>query len=227
MCEKKIKVVCLGDSVTEGFGLKPEEAYPRLLSEFLGEQYTVVNAGVTAHCVINETAPDGRVMGLPYTRTETYRRGLQEKADIYVIMLGTNDAQDGLADDGSFVDPYSNMISLVDACFDRHYQGILDAVKKASPQGVVYMVRPVPVLRCIWPKHRQKYLDIVLRHLDGLAAANPEVRLIDMQKVFRDQGEEWLQNNYQQDGLHPGPAGARLIARTVADAILTDVSVIS
>ena len=104
--EKKCQVVCLGDSITEGFGLKWEESYPYLLQCALGDAYKVFNAGVTAHCVTDELLPDGRVMGLPYVRTERYAQGIAKKGDIYVLLLGTNDAQDGMLDDGSAVDPW-------------------------------------------------------------------------------------------------------------------------
>ncbi len=212
------KVVCVGDSITEGFGLAEQEAYPYLLVQRLGDGYEVFNAGVTAHCVINETAADGRTMGLPYVRTERYAEALAQAGDIYVVMLGTNDAQDGLWDDGNGKDPYSDMISLIDR-FDYHYKSILKDIRRVSPEAVIYMVRPVPVLNCIWPKHQQKYLDIVLEHLDGIAAEDLSLRVIDMTAVFRAKGQEWMEAIYQADRLHPGPEGARLIADTVYEAI--------
>lgn len=135
----KKKVICLGDSITEGFGLMQEEAYPYLLQGLLGKDYEVVNAGVTAHCVINELNADGGVMGLPYVRTERYAQGIAAAGDIYVVMLGTNDAQDGLWDDGNGKDPNSDMISMIHR-FNYHYQSILDDIKKASPKAEIYMV---------------------------------------------------------------------------------------
>ena len=39
-----------------------------------------MNAGVTAHCVTDETAPDGRTIGLPYMRTEKYAAGIAAQA---------------------------------------------------------------------------------------------------------------------------------------------------
>lgn len=218
MNSKTKRIVCLGDSITEGFGLAAEEAYPYRLAKLLGDGYEVINAGVTAHCVMNETGPDGRVMWLPYVRTDRYRMGIEARGDVYIVMLGTNDAQDGMLDDGSAIDPNNNMISRIDR-FNYHYQNILDDIRKSSPEAVIYMVYPVPVLQCIWPKHQQKYLDIVLEHLKQIAADNPEVRVIDMFSVFQSRGREWLDRIYQQDGLHPGPEGAALIAETAAAAI--------
>ena len=51
--ETKLRVVCIGDSITEGFGLgdDPSVYYPSLLQEFLGEEYEVFNEGVTCSCV--------------------------------------------------------------------------------------------------------------------------------------------------------------------------------
>ena len=97
---------------TEGFGLGDKENYPCQLQRALGDRYKVFNAGVTAHCVSNELFNDGRVMGLPYVRTDQYARGLAEKGDIYVLLLGTNDAQDGMLDDGSAIDPWGNIFSM-------------------------------------------------------------------------------------------------------------------
>ena len=68
--QQKCKIVCLGDSITEGFGLLEGESYPCLLQRALGDGFLVFNAGVSAHCVTDELLPDGRVMGLPYVRTE-------------------------------------------------------------------------------------------------------------------------------------------------------------
>lgn len=212
------KVVCLGDSITEGFGLAPEQAYPYLLQKRLGDAFEVINAGVTAHCVINETGADGRVMGLPYVRTERYEQGIKAAGDIYVVMLGTNDAQDGMWDDGNGKDPNSDMISMIHR-FNYHYQSILDDIRKASPEAEIYMVYPVPVLQCIWPKHQQKYLDIVREHLIEIAAANPKVHTVDMFMAFQAKGQAWLERTYQQDRLHPGPEGAELIAETIYQAI--------
>ena len=45
--KKKTKIVCLGDSITEGFGLGAEENYPVLLGRRLGGEYEIMNAGVT------------------------------------------------------------------------------------------------------------------------------------------------------------------------------------
>ena len=98
----------MGDSITEGFGpvSVPGASYPTALNEFLGDTYWVFNQGKTSCCTINREM-DGRVVGLPYAREQKYEEALALKGDIYIIMLGTNDAQDGL-------DPETGKIELVD-----------------------------------------------------------------------------------------------------------------
>ncbi|MDE7298475.1 MAG: SGNH/GDSL hydrolase family protein, partial [Lachnospiraceae bacterium] len=189
--------------------------------ERLKGAYEVVNAGVTAHCVTDETAPDGRQIGLPYIHTEKYAHGIAERGDIYVLLLGTNDAQDGLLDDGSAVDPHNNVFGQREH-FIRHYERILGDVRGANPSAHIYVGRPTPILHCIWPKHQQRYLDVILEKLDEIGRRNPDVRMLDIFSAFRARGAAWLASAYQADGLHPGPAGAALIAQLVGDRILAD-----
>lgn len=217
----KCKIVCLGDSITEGFGLEERESYPYLLQQELGDAYEVINVGATAHCVTNELLPDGRVMGLPYVRTEKYARGIAERGDIYIVLLGTNDAQDGMLDDGSAIDPWGNIFSRRDN-FIMHYERILADIRRANPAAKIYIGRPTPVLDCIWPKHQQKYLDVILEKIDEIGRRNPDVTVFDLYSAFRAKGEAWLERIYQADHLHPGPEGARLIAQLVRDTLLAD-----
>ncbi len=221
--KKKCKVVCLGDSITEGFGLKEGEDYPHLLQCALGDGYEVLNAGVAAHCVTNELLPDGRVMGLPYVRTEKYAWGIAQKGDIYILLLGTNDAQDGMLDDGSAIDPWGNIFSRREH-FVMHYERILADIRQANPAAKIYVARPTPVLECIWPKHQQKYLDVILEKIDEVIKRNPDVVGIDLYTAFMAKGDAWLHEVYQEDRLHPGPEGARQIAALVYRGIVGELA---
>ncbi len=162
--QQKCKIVCLGDSITEGFGLLEGESYPCLLQRALGDGFLVFNAGVSAHCVTDELLPDGRVMGLPYVRTERYAQGIAEKGDIYVLLLGTNDAQDGMLDDGSAIDPWGNIFSKREN-FIGHYERILNDIRQANPKAAIYVGRPTPVLDCIWQSTSRSILMLFWRKL--------------------------------------------------------------
>ena len=81
-------VCCVGDSITYGRGLKHRktEAYPSVLQGLLGEGYTTHNYGYSRRCAINAAY-------YPYVREEYYIKTLELNADIYIIMLGTNDTK--------------------------------------------------------------------------------------------------------------------------------------
>lgn len=82
----KKRIVVLGDSITAGYGLDPQEAYPALLQKKIdaaGLPYTVANAGVSG---------DTTAGGL---RRVAWALG-QQGADVLVIALGGNDGLRGI-----------------------------------------------------------------------------------------------------------------------------------
>lgn len=79
------RIVILGDSITAGYGLEPEQAYPALLQEKIaaaGLPFTVVNAGVSG----DTTA--GGLRRLDWT--------LAREADVLIVALGGNDGLRGI-----------------------------------------------------------------------------------------------------------------------------------
>lgn len=84
----QIKIACVGDSVTYGYGIenRKEDTYPAVLQNMLGSDYKVRNFGVSGHCV-QETSDR------PYANTKTYAKSLKYDADIVVFMLGSNDTK--------------------------------------------------------------------------------------------------------------------------------------
>ena len=212
-----VKVVCLGDSITEGFGVKPEEAYPSRLQEHLGEGYQVYNKGVCCSTVIDKMLGE-RPIGLPYLRQSRYVEGLAVRGDIYVILLGVNDAQDGLCDDADVVDPYLNLIAEKEQ-FVPCYQRIIDGIRVLAPEAKIYMGIPAPVMQCIWRRHQEKYLQQLLPLYQEIAERNPDIQIIDIHKTFMDLPEGERQALYSEDNLHPRAEGLDLIAKTVCETI--------
>lgn len=79
------RILVLGDSLSEGFGLKPRQAYPALLTDKLraaGLDYEILNASQTGG-----TTEDG-VRRLPLR--------LKRRIDIFILELGINDAFRGV-----------------------------------------------------------------------------------------------------------------------------------
>ena len=100
------RIVVLGDSLSEGFGLKPNQAYPALLTDKLRADdlsYEILNASQTGG-----TTEDG-LRRLP--------RYLKPRIDIFILELGINDAFRGVP---------------IEQIRDN-LQEIIDRVKRASP----------------------------------------------------------------------------------------------
>ena len=103
---KKKSIVFFGNSLTAGYGLSPEQAFPALIQkkiDSLGLSYQVVNAGVSG-----ETSSGGK------TRIDWI---LQQPMDIFVLELGANDGLRGT--------PLSET--------KRNLQDIIDRVKAKYP----------------------------------------------------------------------------------------------
>jgi lysophospholipase L1-like esterase len=99
----KIRVACVGDSITEG------TKYPADLSKLLGANYTVGNFGVGGSTVSLNSQN-------PYMNTSAFQNATEFQPNIVIIMLGTNDAHPDLKQyNGSFVDDYMKLVAAFQA----------------------------------------------------------------------------------------------------------------
>lgn len=100
-------LIFFGNSLTAGYGLDPEEAFPARTQQkidSLGLGFKVINAGLSG-----ETSAGG------LTRIDWI---LQQKPDVFVLELGANDGLRGI--------PVAET--------RKNLQGILDKVKTANPE---------------------------------------------------------------------------------------------
>ena len=84
----KKHIACIGDSITFGAGVrgKKEETWEYFLNEIIGDEYQVLNYGTNGRTLLSTG-------DYPYAADKLYQRSLECKADIYLIMLGSNDAK--------------------------------------------------------------------------------------------------------------------------------------
>ena len=87
-CNKKIKVACVGDSITFGYGIadRTYNSYPSQLQRMLGGEFEVKNFGVSGATLLKKG-------DLPYWNTEAYRDALSYRPDVVYIKLGSNDSK--------------------------------------------------------------------------------------------------------------------------------------
>jgi acyl-CoA thioesterase-1 len=104
---KVITIVALGDSLTAGFGLSRQQAYPALVAEKMraaGYEFEVVNAG---------SSGDTTAGGL--RRLPAILRA-HKKIDIFILELGINDAFRGVPID----QVRANLQAIIDQVRARH-----------------------------------------------------------------------------------------------------------
>ena len=107
---EKIKVACVGDSITQGQGTNLN--WPDNLQKMLGDGFEVRNFG-KGGCRVREYWPhDGNKYNDYWYDSEQYISSTQYDADIVIVMMGTNDGyfnEEGEAKD-YFAEDYTMMI---------------------------------------------------------------------------------------------------------------------
>lgn len=119
----KPRIVCLGDSLTAGLGVAPEEAYPAQLAARLraaGLEYEVVNAGVSG-----DTSAGG-LRRLDWSMTGDVQ--------VLVVALGANDGLRGLPPK----DLRANLARIIEAAGARKVRVVLAGMEAPPNFGAVY-----------------------------------------------------------------------------------------
>lgn len=121
--EGKIHIACVGDSITYGAGVlghRRSQSYPAYLQENLGEKYQVLNYGLSGRTLMDEG-------DVPYRSEKLYQKSLDANADIYLLMLGTNDAKDYQWDEDAYA---------------KEIKDFVEAYQTAAPQAKIYLMQP-------------------------------------------------------------------------------------
>jgi acyl-CoA thioesterase-1 len=116
-------IVALGDSLTAGLGVAPDEAYPALLADRLrheGHAYRVVNAGVSG-----DTSAGG-LNRLAWV--------LRSNPEIVIVALGANDGLRGLPPEAL----RANLAAIVDRLRAREIRVLLAGMRMPTSHGERY-----------------------------------------------------------------------------------------
>jgi alpha-L-fucosidase 2 len=187
-----IKVVCVGDSITEGNGLSVQSktAYPVELGKFLGSEYTVFNFGRSATTM-------SRNGDFPYWIAKEFSNVFQAMPDIIVIKLGTNDSkpQNWNAEE-----------------YMKSYQAMIDTFNTIASHPKIYLCYPVPAFESRWGINDSTVTAGVIPAIEILASKN-NLPLIDLYHGMQDQAGNF------PDGIHPNEKGAENMARIVANEL--------
>ena len=197
--EPKIKVSCVGNSITYGMRLddREHESYPAQLQALLGDRYEVGNFGKSGATLL-------RHGHRPYFDQEEFRQAMDFAGDIVVIHLGINDT-----------DP-RNWPHFRDE-FVEDYLALIDSLRSVNPWARFLIARMTPI-----GSHHARFISgtktwhgQIQKAIETVAEASG-AELIDFyEPLYR---YPWM----FPDAVHPNAEGAGILAKTVYQGITGD-----
>ncbi|QLG46357.1 arylesterase [Costertonia aggregata] len=177
-------ILFFGNSLTAGYGLDTEEAFPALIQnrlDSLGLNYTAINSGVSG-----ETTSGG-----------LNRLGwvLNQKVDVFVLELGANDGLRGIP----LQETKNNLQQMIDLVRNKNPETkiILTGMQIPPNMGADYTTE----FKYMYPKLAEKNNIALIPFLLEGVAGNPELNLEDGihptaegQKIVRDNVWSVLKN---------------------------------
>jgi len=194
--QKTIKVACVGNSITYGYGIENREqnSYPSVLQRLLGKGYKVGNFGHSGATLLSKGHR-------PYIQQEEYRKALAFAGDIVVIHLGINDT-----------DPRNWPNHRND--FVKDYLTLISSFKKSNPKARIVIARMSPL------SHRHHRFESGTRDWHAeiqqaivLVAQQTNAQLIDFHEPL------YHFPQMLPDAVHPNAQGAAILAQVVFGAI--------
>ncbi len=193
--QEKIRVACIGNSVTEALSLPVGKDYPSVLQHYLGDRYTVRNFGVSGSTLLF----DGHK---PYVKSEKYRQSLAFKPDIVIISLGLNDT-----------DP-RNWPNFGDR-FVADYNALIDSYLQEAQAKQVYVCINTPIFsgHTRFLSGTRDWYDAIQERIRMISQTR-NLPLIDLRQSLHDRIDLF------DDFLHPNEEGTQIIAKTVFDHLV-------
>jgi len=197
--EPKIKVSCVGNSITYGMRLddREHESYPAQLQALLGDRYEVGNFGKSGATLL-------RHGHRPYFEQEEFRQAMDFAGDIVVIHLGINDT-----------DP-RNWPHYQDE-FVEDYLALVDSLRSVNPKARFLIARMTPIgsTHSRFISGTKTWHGQIQEAIETVAEASG-AELIDFYEPLYHY--PWM----FPDAVHPTAEGAGILAKTVYQGITGD-----
>ena len=162
--QEEIKVACVGNSITEGSGLK--KTYPQALQEMLGEDYEVRNFGVSGRTLLKKG-------DRPYWNEAKYAEVLAWNPDIVIIKLGTNDTK-----------PQNWKYKKE---FVKDYVRLVKSFQKLPSKPKIYICKPIPAFEERWGIN-EVALNEMMPAIEKIARKT-KVEVIDLYTPFQGKAD--------------------------------------
>ncbi len=210
-----IRVACIGNSITEGFGIDMCGAYgyPAELQKLLGSDYWVKNFGVSSRTMLNKG-------DYPYMNELAWQDAQAFKPDVVLIKLGTNDSKPENWQYGAeFRQDLEQMILTLRPDLAQPVGKKAKKAKKAKnavPQPVkpqIYLCTPIPAFKPTWNISDKVITDEIIP-IQQEVAQKYGLQVIDLHTLYANDGDKML-----KDGIHPDGKGAHRLAEIIANEL--------
>ena len=198
-------VACVGNSITEGYGIWSEKKYPDHLQEMLGSDYAVTNFGVSSMTFAGATIKSGD-NNSSYWKTEKFKAALASSPNIVVIELGTNDSKYFMESAGGNYNYlygqceksqlYADYEALIDTFAHLPTNPEIYATLQPYSNNVGWAIMDTAIVNQINPIIKE-------------TATKKGVNIIDLHALF--QTPAW----FLDDSVHPNAKGAQELAKIV------------
>lgn len=212
----QIKVACIGDSLTAGHDWA-NQSYPTYLKEYLGNAFDVKNLGINGVSITGY----GGSWNNPaqrWSKKPEYNTSLSYAPDVFVIMLGTNDATGWANAQETFETEYRSLLDTYISRFPDSKFAFLISPPVISPNG--FGIPDDKIRDEVNPIQRQLAEDYCLDTIDlrELFEADEE----GVESLVRSNMKSNGSGSYN-DNVHFSVKGAQYVASLVKDLINTYV----
>ena len=205
------RVACVGNSITEGYGIWDQKKYPDHLQEMLGDSYKVQNFGVSSMTFANKGPGDN----MSYWNTDKFKAALEFNPEIVVIELGTNDSKfftNNCIENGQPRYNY-NYGQYEKEQLYRDYEALLDTFMHLTTSPRVIATLQPYSNNCEWGIMDTAIVNQINPIIEEVATRKG-VEIIDLHSQFNT--PEW----FLADSVHPNATGAKVLARIIKEGIL-------
>ena len=192
----KIRLACIGDSITYGAGVmlggREKKVWTALLNNLLGEDYQVLNYGISGSTLQREGDKS-------YRDFPQLEKAKEANPSCYILMLGTNDSKPYNWDAQRYEAQLSEWITELGDSGDDHRLVLMTPPYTCPARGkkeVAFDISNEVI--------RDEIRPIVMR-----AAEEHDLQVIDLYSFTEGHGE-WL-----ADGVHPNKKGNQKIAEQI------------
>lgn len=204
-----IRVACIGNSITDGFGIDmaTQYGYPAQLQKKLGNGYWVKNFGVSSRTMLNKG-------DFPYMNEMAWRDALSFKPDIVLIKLGTNDSKPyNWQHKAEFRQDLEQMVLALrpDLAVSSKKRKKSKSIVPAKPE--IYLCTPIKAEKPTWEISDSVIANEIIP-IQQAVAAKYGLKVIDLHTLYEGGAQQML-----PDGIHPNGKGALRMAEIIFDAL--------